>query len=78
MAGSSSLSTRANLNNMDKLRAYIKESYTELMTKVSWPTWDELTNSAIVVAVAALIMALLVFGMDKSASLILGTFYQAF
>ncbi|MEI7801754.1 MAG: preprotein translocase subunit SecE [Bacteroidota bacterium] len=63
---------------MDKLRAYIKESYTELMTKVSWPTWDELTNSAIVVAVAALIMALLVFGMDKSASLILGTFYQAF
>ena len=46
------------------------------MTKVSWPTWDELTNSAIVVAVAALIMALLVFGMDKSASVILGIFYS--
>lgn len=63
---------------MNKVKEYIQESYIELMTKVSWPTWDELMNSAIVVATAALIMAVMVFGMDKGSSLILGTFYKSF
>ncbi len=49
---------------MSKVIDYIKESYDELMNKVSWPTWSELQNSAIVVSVASLIIALVVFGMD--------------
>jgi preprotein translocase subunit SecE len=32
--------------------------------KVSWPTWDKLQNSAIVVMVASVIFALLIFGID--------------
>jgi len=57
---------------------YIKESYDELMHKVSWPTWSELQNSAVVVSVASLIIALVVFVMDKSFELILQQFYSLF
>jgi preprotein translocase subunit SecE len=45
---------------------YAKESYEELMQKVSWPTWPELQSSAIVVSIASLIIALVVYLMDKS------------
>jgi len=57
---------------------YIKESYDELMHKVSWPTWNELQNSAIVVSVASLIIAFVVFAMDKSFGFILEQFYSLF
>ena len=49
---------------MSKVGNYVKESYDELVHKVSWPTFKELQSSAIVVAVAALILALVVFVMD--------------
>ncbi len=42
----------------------MKESYDELVHKVSWPSFKELQSSAVVVAVAALILALVVFLMD--------------
>lgn len=62
--GSSSLSSRANIYEMKKVVAYIKESYDELVHKVSWPTYSELTNSAVVVLYASLLIALVVFAMD--------------
>ena len=49
---------------MDKLRLYVTEAYDELMHKVSWPTWVELQQSAVVVLVAAVIMAIMVLVMD--------------
>jgi len=49
---------------MSKIVNYVKESYVELMQKVSWPTFAELQNSAVVVFVASLIIALVVFLMD--------------
>ncbi len=42
-----------------------KESYTELVHKTTWPTRKELTHSAIVVLVASIIIALIVFAEDK-------------
>lgn len=45
---------------------YFNESYNELINKVSWPTWSELRNSAIVVMVASFIIALLIFVIDSS------------
>ena len=42
----------------------MKSSYDELVHKVSWPTFKELQSSAIVVAVAAIVIALIVFCMD--------------
>ena len=39
---------------------YIKESYNELKNKVSWPTTKELTNSAVIVLIASVIMSLVI------------------
>ena len=49
---------------MKKFINYLKESYAEMTKKVSWPSWDKLQNSAIVVMVASVIFALVVFSMD--------------
>lgn len=49
---------------MSKFGSYVKDSYEELAHKVSWPSFKELQNSAVVVAIAALILALIVFLMD--------------
>jgi preprotein translocase subunit SecE len=57
---------------------YFKESYDEWMHKVSWPTWSELQNSAIVVSIASLIIAIVVYLMDVSFSSILDSFYKLF
>ena len=50
---------------MSKFINYLKESYAEMTKKVSWPTWDKLQNSAILVMVASVIFALVIFAMDK-------------
>jgi len=47
-----------------KIRAYIEESFKELVQKVTWPTWRELQDSALIVMVASLIFAIIVFFMD--------------
>ena len=42
----------------------IKESYNELVHKTSWPSVKELRQSAVIVLIASIILALIVFGMD--------------
>lgn len=49
---------------MVKIKSYLKETYDELKNKVSWPSWTDLQSSAIVVSIASLIIALVVFAMD--------------
>jgi len=61
-----------------KITEYIKESYDELMHKVSWPSWSELQNSAIVVFIASLIVAMIIFMMDISFENILKQYYKLF
>ncbi|MEG1643044.1 MAG: preprotein translocase subunit SecE [Bacteroidales bacterium] len=61
---------------MKKILANIKESYDELVYKVSWPTRSELSNSAVVVMTASLIIALVVFAMDQCFEQILKFVYQ--
>jgi len=43
---------------------FVKESYVELMTKVTWPTFKELQSSSVLVLVTSIIIALLIFAMD--------------
>ena len=43
---------------------YCKDSYEELAHKTTWPTRQELTHTAIVVLVASIVIALIVFCMD--------------
>ena len=49
---------------MDNMILYIKESYNELLNKVTWPTWPNLQSSTTLVIVGSVILALLIFGMD--------------
>lgn len=49
---------------MEKIKLYIQDVYNEMLYKVNWPTWPELQSSAIVVLIASLIIAFLVFLMD--------------
>ena len=49
---------------MKRVIAYIKDSYNELVHKVSWPTKAELSNSAVVVMFAYLIIAVLIGAID--------------
>ena len=61
-----------------KLINYIKECYVELTEKVTWPTWSELRSSVIVVSIASLIIALVVFLMVFSFQHLLEAFYRLF
>jgi preprotein translocase subunit SecE len=63
---------------MAKVINYFKESYEELFKKVSWPTWNELQNSAVVVSIASLIIALVVFLMDSVLNTTITQLYQLF
>jgi len=62
---------------MSAVTEYLKESYIELTEKVTWPTWRELQSSAVLVLVAALIIALVIFGMDQVISYVLRQFYSS-
>ena len=55
---------------------YIKESYKELVEKVSWPTFAQLQSSTIVVMVASLIFALVVLVMDISFENVMAGIYK--
>ncbi len=61
-----------------KIGAYIKDSFDELLNKVTWPTWEELQSSAVVVAIASLIIALIIFAMDQVFSNLMELFYDLF
>jgi preprotein translocase subunit SecE len=49
---------------MSQFTQYLQESYQELVQKVTWPTWKELQGSSVLVFVASLLIAGLVFVMD--------------
>ena len=51
---------------MKKIVAYIKDAYNELVYKVSWPSSKELAGSTMIVMIASVIIALVVFGMDSA------------
>ena len=47
-----------------KLLRDIKESYTELVYKVSWPTQRQVVNSAVLVLIASIIIAVFIAAVD--------------
>ncbi len=61
---------------MSKVTAYIKESYIELVEKVSWPSREDLQSSVIVVMVATLIIGCVIFTMDFVFQGIMNLFYK--
>ncbi|MBD5310010.1 MAG: preprotein translocase subunit SecE [Bacteroides sp.] len=47
-----------------KLINDIKESYNELVYKVSWPTQKQLINSSVLVLIASIIIAVFIWAVD--------------
>lgn len=55
---------------------YVKESYNELVNKVTWPTFPQLQNSTVVVMVASVIFAIVVLAMDLTFENLMGVIYK--
>ena len=49
---------------MAGIRTYIEETINELTNKVSWPTWEDLQASSIIVLITSIILALVIWLMD--------------
>jgi preprotein translocase subunit SecE len=62
----------------DKIRHGLQLTTDELVNKVTWPTAEELQSSAIVVLVASVLIALVIFGVDSGLELIFTQFYKIF
>jgi preprotein translocase subunit SecE len=63
---------------MNKITTYFRESYKELMEKVTWPSWVQLQQSTVIVLVATLIITVVVRTMDVVSSLVLHFTYSLF
>ena len=61
---------------MSKVTAYLKESYTELTEKVSWPSREELQSSVIVVMVTVVIIGFVIWLMDLGFQSVMNVFYK--
>ena len=55
---------------------YVKNAYSELVHKVSWPSWNQLTNSAVIVMTASLLFAVVILAMDLSFENIMKAIYS--
>ena len=62
---------------MSNVVEFIKESYIEMTQKVTWPTWGELQNSAVLVLIASIIISLVILAMDESVGRALKMFYNS-
>ncbi len=49
---------------MNKISTYFKESYKELTEKVTWPNWQQLQQSTMIVLVATLVITAMISLMD--------------
>ena len=49
---------------MNKFASFVKESYVELTEKVSWPKWEQLQQSTLIVLGATLFITAIVALMD--------------
>ncbi len=58
---------------MHKIQQYIKEVIQEL-EKVTWPTWEELKGSTLVVIIFSIFMGCYIAGLDFGLSFVLEKF----
>lgn len=61
---------------MNKIGTYITETKEELFNKVTWPTWAELQESALLVMVSSVIIGVLIWAMDMGFSKLMELAYQ--
>ena len=73
----SSPPSRANKKSvmLKKFIDYCKTCYDELAHKTTWPSFGELTHSAVIVLTASLVIAIVVWGMDSIFQAVMGFIY---
>ena len=49
---------------MAKVKAYLLDTYNEMVHRVTWPKWKELQSNTILVVVASVMISLFIFVMD--------------
>lgn len=60
---------------MEKIKLYLNESYDELKNQVTWPTWENLQQTAVLVLGATFVIALLIAFMDTIANQLMKLIY---
>jgi preprotein translocase subunit SecE len=63
---------------MNKISTYFSDSYKELMEKVTWPNWQQLQQSTMIVLGSTLLITALVYVMDLIAAGGLNLIYKFF
>ena len=63
---------------MNKITTYFRESYKELLEKVTWPSWTQLQQATVIVLVATVLITLITWLMDLVSSTVLHFIYSLF
>jgi preprotein translocase subunit SecE len=63
---------------MNKIQTYFRDSYQELMEKVTWPSWQQLQQSTMIVLVATLVITAIVWVLDLGSSSVLKFIYSLY
>lgn len=63
---------------MNKITTFFRESYKELLEKVTWPSWPQLQQSTVIVLVATVLITVAVWIMDVVSSSLLHFTYSLF
>jgi preprotein translocase subunit SecE len=63
---------------MNKIANYFRESYQELLEKVTWPSWNHLQQSTMIVLVATILITAMVSLMDFASNQMLKLIYSLF
>lgn len=66
------------LNIMNKISLYIRDSYKELTEKVTWPYWEQLQQSTMIVLIATILITAIVALMDFGVNGVLKFVYSLF
>jgi len=64
------------IKRMNKISNYFRDSYKELLEKVTWPSWTQLQQSTIIVLVATVIITAVVWVMDLASNGLLRFIYS--
>jgi len=62
----------------ERIGNYFRETRDELLNKVSWPSWNELTESTWIVLIASILFALVIWIMDQGLGFVITNFYKLF
>jgi preprotein translocase subunit SecE len=60
---------------MKRTFTYIRDSFDEVINKVTWPKFSELQQTSVVVLVASLVFSLIVMGVDLAIDKLLSFVY---